>query len=125
MVEVSHKDQLQKLLILRLGALQISRRNSQLPRWEFKEVEGLVVLTHLNPEFVRFIPFFSWTQNENNRVSVHASYQFTGDCPGFSLTKTLDENIPILRNYSEIIYNYSMSVNTTLRESFARIDITE
>jgi Fe-S-cluster containining protein len=86
---------------------------------------GSCSINSSKPGVCSLYPFFSWTQNENNRVSVHASYQFTGDCPGFSLTKTLDENIPILRNYSEIIYNYSMSVNTTLRESFARIDITE
>ncbi|HEX5905266.1 MAG TPA: YkgJ family cysteine cluster protein [Candidatus Nitrosocosmicus sp.] len=70
-------------------------------------------------------PFYSWSQNENNRLSVHASYQLTGDCPGFSLTKTLDDYIPVLTKYSEIIYNYAMNVNTTTREGFARIDITE
>lgn len=86
---------------------------------------GSCSINSSKPGVCSLYPFFSWTQNENNRVSVHASYQFTGDCPGFSLTKTLDENIPILRDYSEIIYNYSMNVNTTLRETFARIDITE
>ena len=68
-------------------------------------------------------PFFSWSQNENNQVSVHASYQLTGDCPAFSLTKSLDDIMPTLIKYSEIIYNYTMNVNTSLREGLARIDI--
>ncbi|HKR73359.1 MAG TPA: YkgJ family cysteine cluster protein [Candidatus Nitrosocosmicus sp.] len=91
----------------------------------FLSNEGSCSINSSKPGVCSLYPFFSWSQNENNKVSVHASYQFTGDCPGFSLTKTLDDYIPTLRNYSEIIYNYTMNVNTTLREGFARIDISE
>jgi Fe-S-cluster containining protein len=90
----------------------------------FLDKNGSCSINSSKPGVCSLYPFFSWSQNENNRLSVHASYQLTGDCPGFYLTKTLDDYIPILKNYSEIIYNYTMNVNTTLRESFARIDIT-
>jgi len=68
-------------------------------------------------------PFFSWSQNEKNLVSVHTSFQLTGDCPGFYLSKNLDDIMPILVKYSEIIYNYTMNINTTIREGFGRIDV--
>ena len=90
----------------------------------FLNDEGSCNINSSKPGVCSLYPFFSWSQNENNKLSVHASYQFTGDCPGFSLTKTLDDYISTLRNYSEIIYNYTMNVNTTLREGLARIDIS-
>lgn len=68
-------------------------------------------------------PFFSWSQIEKNLVSVHTSFQLTGDCPGFYLSKNLDDIMPILVKYSEIIYNYTMNVNTTIREGFGKIDV--
>ena len=68
-------------------------------------------------------PFFSWSQNEKNLVSVHASFQFTGDCPGFYLSKNLEDVMPTLVKYSEIIYNYTMNVNTTIREGYGKIDV--
>jgi len=91
----------------------------------FLDKKGSCSINSSKPGVCWLYPFFSWSQNENNRLSVHASYQLTGDCPGFYLTKTLDDYIPILENYSEIIYDYTMNVNTTLREGFARIDITK
>jgi Fe-S-cluster containining protein len=69
-------------------------------------------------------PFFSWSQYENNRLSVHASFQLTGDCPGFFMSKTIDEKMmSILNDYSKRIYDYTMNVNTTVREGFGRIDL--
>jgi Fe-S-cluster containining protein len=91
----------------------------------FLSESGSCRINSAKPGVCSLYPFYSWSQNENNRVSVHASYQLTGDCPGFVLTKSLDDYIPILTKYSEIIYSYAMNVNTTIREGFARIDITE
>lgn len=91
----------------------------------FLNENGSCMINSSKPGVCWLYPFFSWSQNENNRLSIHASYQLTGDCPGFFLTKNLDDYIPILKSYSEIIYNYTMNVNTTLREGFARIDITK
>ena len=68
-------------------------------------------------------PFFSWSQYENNRMSVHASFQLTGDCPGFYMSKNIDDKMmAILNDYSTKIYDYTMDVNTTIREGFGRID---
>jgi uncharacterized protein len=39
------------------------------------------------------------------------------------LSKNLEDIMPILVKYSEIIYNYTMNVNTTIREGFGKIDV--
>jgi Fe-S-cluster containining protein len=69
-------------------------------------------------------PFFSWSQYDNNQVSVHASFQLTGDCPGFYLAKDIDgEMMAIFNDYSKKIFDYTMNINTTIREGFGRIDL--
>ena len=71
-------------------------------------------------------PFFSWSQFENNRMVVHASFQLTGDCPGFYLNAVIDEDMmKILNDYSKKIYDYTMNINTTMREGFGRIDLID
>ena len=71
-------------------------------------------------------PFFSWTQYEHSRISVHASFQLTGDCPGFYICKEIDKDMMrTLNDYSEKIYDYTMNINTTIREGFARIDLND
>ncbi len=71
-------------------------------------------------------PFYSWSQFENNQMVIHASFQLTGDCPGFQLQSNIDENaMKILDEYSKKIYEYTMNVNTTIREGFGRIDLVE
>jgi len=86
--------------------------------------EGGACQLHPNrPGVCWLYPFFSWSQNEKNRVSVHASFQLTGDCPGFYLSANLDDIMPTLIKYSEIIYNYTMNVNTTIREGLGKIDM--
>jgi Fe-S-cluster containining protein len=34
-------------------------------------------------------PFSTWLENEKGTARVHATYQFTGDCPGFYLSDDL------------------------------------
>jgi len=63
-------------------------------------------------------PFSSWLENEKGRARVHASFQFTGDCPGFYLSKSIDEMKSVLLEYSKMIYDYNMSSNRTVRENF-------
>jgi hypothetical protein len=56
-------------------------------------------------------------------MSVHASFQLTGDCPGFYMSKNIDDKMmTILNDYSIKIHDYTMNVNTTVREGFGRID---
>ena len=57
---------------------------------------------------------------------VHASFQLTGDCPGFYLDYVIDERMmKILVEYSKKIYDYTMNINTTMREGFGRIDLID
>jgi hypothetical protein len=57
---------------------------------------------------------------------VHASFQLTGDCPGFYLNSVIDEDMmKILNDYSKKIYDYTMNINITMREGFGRIDLID
>ncbi len=66
-------------------------------------------------------PFSSWLENEKGRARVHATFQFTGDCPGFYLAKSIDPMKDILLEYSKIIYDYNMSSNRTVRENYSSV----
>jgi uncharacterized protein len=63
-------------------------------------------------------PFSTWLENEKGMARVHASYQFTGDCPGFYLSDNLHEMKEEFQNYSKIIYEYNMASSRTTRENF-------
>jgi Fe-S-cluster containining protein len=63
-------------------------------------------------------PFSTWLENEKGRARVHATYQFTGDCPGFYLSEDLHLMKQELTDYSKIIYDYNMSSSRTMRENF-------
>ena len=69
-------------------------------------------------------PFSTWLENENGAVRVHASFQFTGDCPGFYLESNLDSMKSILKEYSTMIFDYNMKSNRTQRESFSSISFS-
>ncbi|MGH9927341.1 MAG: hypothetical protein ACRD5B_18395, partial [Nitrososphaeraceae archaeon] len=55
---------------------------------------------------------------DKGRPQVHASFQLTGDCPGFYTSKSLESIKEVLENYSKIISDYNMSMMRTTRESF-------
>ncbi|VFJ13036.1 YkgJ family cysteine cluster protein [Candidatus Nitrosocosmicus franklandus] len=119
-------------LITTLTMLNLKRRETEREEdngkpitCRFLDEDGCCSINSSKPGVCWLYPFYSWSQNENNKLSVHASYQLTGDCPGFFLTKSLEDYIPLLKKYSEIIYSYTMNINSTIREGFARIDITE
>jgi len=63
-------------------------------------------------------PFSTWLENERGKARVHATFQFTGDCPGFYLSENLEEMKEEFQEYSKIIYQYNMSSSRTNRESF-------
>ena len=69
-------------------------------------------------------PFASWLENEKGKARVHATYQFTGDCPGFYLADNLDQMKEELRAYSTTIYDYNMASNRTNREGFSAVSFT-
>ncbi|MCE9652641.1 MAG: YkgJ family cysteine cluster protein [Nitrosarchaeum sp.] len=66
-------------------------------------------------------PFSTWLENENGNARVHATYQFTGDCPGFYLSDDLQQMKQELKDYSKIIYDYNMSSSRTMRENFGSV----
>ena len=68
-------------------------------------------------------PFSTWLQNEKGMARVHATFQFTGDCPGFYLDDSIDSMKEILQEYSEIIYDYNLKSSGTMREGLGSISL--
>jgi len=66
-------------------------------------------------------PFSTWLENEKGSARVHATYQFTGDCPGFYLADDITQMKQELKDYSKIIYDYNMSSSRTMRENFGTV----
>ncbi len=66
-------------------------------------------------------PFSTWLENEKGMARVHATFQFTGDCPGFYLSDDLQSMKQELKDYSKIIYDYNMSSSRTMRENFGAV----
>ena len=89
----------------------------------FLDEKGYCGLHPARPGVCFLYPFSSWLENERGRARVHATFQFTGDCPGFYLSKSIDPMKEILREYSKIIYDYNMSSNRTTRENFGFVTI--
>ncbi len=56
---------------------------------------------------------------------VHATFQFTGDCPGFYMADNLEPMKDVLKEYSPIIYDYNMKSNRTMRESFGSVNFSQ
>jgi len=69
-------------------------------------------------------PFSTWLENEKGMARVHATFQFTGDCPGFYLSENLEEMKEEFLEYSKIIYQYNMSSSRTSRESFGSVSFS-
>ena len=69
-------------------------------------------------------PFSTWLENEKGIARVHATFQFTGDCPGFYLSSNLEDMKTELQDYSKTIYDYNMSSNRTNRENFGSINFS-
>jgi len=69
-------------------------------------------------------PFSTWLENERGIARVHATFQFTGDCPGFYLSENLEEMKEEFQEYSKIIYQYNMSSSRTNRESFGSVSFS-
>lgn len=69
-------------------------------------------------------PFSTWLQNEKGTARVHATFQFTGDCPGFYLADTTDNMKEVFDDYSKIIYDYNMKSARTIREGFSSVSFS-
>ncbi len=89
----------------------------------FLDKNGYCGLHPNRPGVCYLYPFSSWLINEKGRVRVHASFQLTGDCPGFYLSDSIEEMKSILSDYSKIIYDYNMASNRTFREDLGFISM--
>ncbi|MGI0063886.1 MAG: YkgJ family cysteine cluster protein [Nitrosopumilaceae archaeon] len=87
----------------------------------FLDDKGYCGLHPGRPGVCYLYPFSSWLENESGKARVHATFQFTGDCPGFYLAKSIDPMKDVLLDYSKTIYDYNMSSNRTVRENFGLV----
>lgn len=92
-------------------------------RCRFLDEKGYCEIHPDKPGVCWLYPFASWLESDKlGKPVVHATYQFTGDCPGFYLDKSLDSIMPVLQEYSSKIYNYNMAVQRTTRENYGFIN---
>src|SRR5918912_3372096 len=89
----------------------------------FLNEKGSCTIHPQKPGVCWLYPFASWLETNKGRSVVHATFQLTGDCPGFYTSKRLDDMKPVLEEYSKKIYNYNMAVSTTTRENYGFINI--
>ena len=86
-----------------------------------KEVVACILIDLEYAIFTHF-QYLAWkTRKEKPRV--HATFQFTGDCPGFYLAETLDPMKEEFKEYSKIIYDYNMASNRTNREGSGSVSL--
>jgi uncharacterized protein len=72
------------------------------------------------PGVCSMYPFVSYLETDKTgRSIIHAQFQFTGDCPGFYLEKSLEHMTPTLKEYSQKIYRYTMEYLRTQRENYS------
>jgi len=88
----------------------------------FLDEEGGCSIHPSRPGVCYLYPFSTWLENEKGNARVHASFQFTGDCPGFYLEDTIDPMKEVLDEYSDVVYDYNMKSNRTLREGFGSVN---
>ena len=82
----------------------------------FLDGSGACSLHPGRPGVCYLYPFTTWLENDNGRARVHATFQFTGDCPGFYLADSVSDMFTILDEYAKIIYDYNMKYTRTVRE---------
>lgn len=81
------------------------------------------------PSVCWMYPFASYFEmDSSSRLSVHAKFQFTGDCPGFYLDESIDSMMTILNEYSTRIYNHNLASSRARRLGYSaassvRLDI--
>lgn len=90
----------------------------------FLDEKGGCSIHPSRPGVCYLYPFSTWLANEKGMVRVHASFQFTGDCPGFYLSDNIEDMKQELQDYSKTIYQYNMSSIRTNRENFGSINFS-
>ena len=90
----------------------------------FLDAEGACGIHPDRPSVCYLYPFSTWAQNDKGRARVHATFQFTGDCPGFYLDESLDSMKEILDEYSSTIFDYNMKSSLTLKDGFGSLSMS-
>jgi len=90
----------------------------------FLDEKGGCSMHPSRPGVCYLYPFSTWLENEKGMARVHATFQFTGDCPGFYLSENLEDMKAELQDYSKIIYQYNMSSIRTNRENFGSVSFS-
>ena len=89
----------------------------------FLNEKGSCTIHPQKPGVCWLYPFASWLETNKGRSVVHATFQLTGDCPGFYTSRYLDDMKPVLEEYSKKIYSYNMAVSRTTRENYGFINL--
>ena len=89
----------------------------------FLRGDGACGLHPGRPGVCYLYPFTTWLESEGGRARVHASYQITGDCPGFYLGADPGEMGAELDEYSGIIHSYNMASARTEREGLCSVSL--
>ena len=89
----------------------------------FLDARGYCGIHPEKPGVCWLYPFASWLESDKGRPIAHATFQLTGDCPGFYASKTLSDMVPVLKEYSKKIYDYNMAIGRTTRENYGVINI--
>ena len=82
----------------------------------FLDDEGGCSMHPARPGVCYLYPFSTWTQNDGGAARIHATYQITGDCPGFYLAEDARQMEPELEEYADIIRDYNIASSRTARE---------
>jgi uncharacterized protein len=116
-------------IITTLSMISLKRKSNEeekedgLPvKCRFLDIQGSCELHPDKPGVCWLYPFASWMESDGTKPVVHASFQFTGDCPGFYTASSIDPMMNILKDYSKKIFDYNMAVNRTTREKFGSIN---
>jgi len=112
-----------------MTTINLKRKKDETPKDDgthiscrFLDEKGGCSIHPSRPGVCYLYPFSTWLESEKGNARVHASFQFTGDCPGFYLEDTIDPMKEILDEYSDIVYDYNMKSNRTLREGFGSVN---
>ncbi len=89
----------------------------------FLDGDGACGIHPGRPGVCYLYPFSTWLASEGGRARVHATFQFTGDCPGFYLADSVDCMMDLLQEYSGIIYRYNLESARTVREGFGAVSL--
>lgn len=89
----------------------------------FLNPTGSCELHPQKPGVCDLYPFASWMETSGGQMVIHATFQFTGDCPGFYLSKDIDDAKDVLIEYSNRIYNYNMSISRSIRQNYSFINM--